>query len=391
MAQGKHVGKNVLTFDQPTVPIALSTEPGERFRADATYLVTGGAGGFGLEVAKWIAAQGARHLVLMSRSGPRATAAGATIANLRSSGVTVVDARGDVTIPKDVARVFSQDRTGPAASEGVFHAAMVLDDDLMRTSDRARFERALAPKMLGAWNLHTATADIPLDHFVCFSSFSNVIGMLRQSNYNAGNAFLDALAEYRRARNLPALSINWGAITGAGFVDRDQKTADTLVRLGFGSFEKNEALEMLDRLLRSDATTIAAARVDWQAVMKLSPLAAASNTYEALTRETGTGAGNRSRHNCEAPHRNEQDRLLETFIVAQVAGVFGLAEEKISRTVRLNELGLDSLMTLELTNRVERELGVRIPMGTLLGGPTIVELARSVRQLLADAGRQPWR
>ena len=386
MAQGKHVGKNVLTFDHPTVPIALSTEPGERFSPDATYLVSGGAGGFGLEVAKWIAAQGARHLVLMSRSGPPTAAAAATIDALRSSGVTVVDARGDVTVPADVTRVVSQIQRDLPPLKGVFHAAMVLDDDLIEILDRARFEKAVAPKMLGAWNLHTATKDLPLDHFVCFSSFSNVIGMLRQSNYNAGNAFLDALAEYRRASGLPALSVNWGAITGAGFVDRDHKTAETLTRLGFGSFDKDEALEMLDRLLRSNATNVAAARVDWQVVMKLSPLAAASNTYAALAREaTVAHKGGTLEAQLRSATPDEQDRLLETFIVSQVAGVFGLADEKISRTVRLNELGLDSLMTLELTNRVERELGVRIPMGTLLGGPTIVELARSVRQLLAPA------
>ena len=109
--------------------------------------------------------------------------------------------------------------------------------------------------------------------------------MLRQGNYNAGNAFLDGLAQYRRARGLPSLTINWGAILGAGFVERNQKTADMLVRLGFGSFQKDEALRVLDRLLVADAPNVVAARVDWAAVLKLSPLAAASNTYAAVARE----------------------------------------------------------------------------------------------------------
>jgi len=386
MAQGRHIGKNVLTFDHPAVPIALSTDASERFSPEATYLVTGGAGGFGLEVAKWIASHGAGHVVLMSRSGPRDDAAVRDIESLRSSGAHVVDLRGDVTDAADVTRVVEQIGREHPPLRGVFHAAMVLDDALIAELDEQRFRRALAPKMLGAWNLHCATEGLELDHFVCFSSYSNVIGMLRQSNYNAGNAFLDALAEYRRSRGLPSLTVNWGAITGAGFVERDQKTADTLVRLGFGSFDKDEALAVLDRLVVADASNVVAARVDWRAVLSLSPLVAAAGTFATLTREDRDSQQGRS---LEAQLReasaDQQQLLLEAFIVSQVAGVFGLAEEKVSRTVRLNELGLDSLMTLELTNRVERELGVRIPMGSLLSGPTIVELARSVRQLLAPA------
>ena len=385
MAQGKHVGKNVLTFDHDPVPIRFSTDPRERFKADATYVVTGGAGGIGLEVAKRIAEQGGRHIVLMSRSGPREPAL-RDIEQLRAGGITVVDARGDVSRSGDVYRVLDQVRRELPPLRGVFHAAMVLDDALITELDERRVQDVLEPKMAGAWNLHTATETMQLDHFVCFSSFSNVIGVLRQSNYNAGNAFLDALAHYRRARGLPSLTVNWGAILGTGFVERNQKIADTLVKLGFGSFRTDEALRVLDRLLVLDAVNVVATRVDWQALLKLSPLAAGSATYAAVARETRAAerAGSlETQLRAAASDEHEQDRLLEQFIATQVAGVFGTAEEKVDRTARLTDLGLDSLMTLELTNRMERELGVRIPMGTLVSGPTIVELARAVRQLLA--------
>lgn len=385
MAQGKHVGKNVLTFDLPSIPVRLSTNPGERYKPDATYLITGGAGGVGLEVAKAIAAHGGRHLVLMSRSGPR-EAALREIEQLRAGGVTVIDARGDVASALDVQRVLDDIQRDLPPLKGVFHAAMVLDDGLIGELDEARVRTVLEPKMSGAWNLHAGTRALPLDHFVCFSSFSNVIGMLRQASYNAGNAFLDALAHHRRARGLPALTINWGAILGTGFVERSQKLADTLVKLGFGSFDTDEALRVLDRLLVLDAVTIAAARVDWQAALKLSPLTAASPAYRAVTRDTGDAAGAGSLHaRLLAADAPDQQQLLERFIGAQVAGVFGTAEEKIDRAARLNDLGLDSLMTLELTNRLERELGIRVPMNTLLSGPTIVELAGSIRQMLALA------
>jgi len=384
MAQGRHVGKNVLTFEHDVIPVAFTTDSGQRFRADATYLVTGGAGGFGLEVANWIAHHGGRHLVLMSRSGPRDAGARQIIDQLQAAGVTVRDARGDVANPSDVRQIVSEIQRELPPLKGVFHAAMVLDDDLIVELDDQRVWNALSPKMAGAWNLHVTTRSLPLEHFVCFSSFSAVIGMLRQSNYNAGNVFLDALANYRRARNLPALTINWGAILGAGFVDRDQKTSNVLVKLGFGSFDTHEALRVLDDLLIRDSPNVIATRVNWKSVLKLSPLAAASNTYATVVRETrGEDRGGSLESELRAASPDDQERLLQDFIVAQVAGVFGMAQEKIDRTVGLTALGLDSLMTLELTNRVERELGIRLPVGTLLSGPTITELARSVRHLLA--------
>jgi acyl transferase domain-containing protein/NADPH:quinone reductase-like Zn-dependent oxidoreductase/thioesterase domain-containing protein/acyl carrier protein len=390
MAQGKHVGKNVLTFDHDVIPVALPTDSAQRFKPDATYLITGGAGGFGLEVARWIAQHGGRHLALMSRTGPRDAAAQAVIDELRAGGASVLDVRGDVTDSEEVRDVIDRIGGEQPPLKGVFHAAMVLDDDLIVELDEQRLWKALMPKMAGAWNLHAGTAGLPLDHFVCFSSFSSVVGLLRQGNYNAGNAFLDALAHHRRARGLPALTINWGAIRGAGFVERDRKTSDVLTKLGFGFFQKDEALRVLDDLLVRDAAQVVAARAEWNAALKLSPLVAASTTYAALVRETHAADRARSLDaQLRAATAEEQERLLTQFIVGQVAGVFGTAEDTIDRDARLTDLGLDSLMTLELTNRVEREIGIRLPAGSLLSGPTIVELARSLRQLLAPALSTP--
>lgn len=242
MAQGKHVGKNVLTFDHADTPVAFTTDARHRFRSDATYLITGGAGGFGLELARWIASHGGRHIVVMSRSGPRQDEATATIERLRSEGLMISDLRGDVSSPADVARVLDTIARELPPLKGVFHGAMVLDDGLIAELDAGRVRNAIAPKMAGAWNLHLATRGMQLDHFVCFSSFSSVVGMIRQSNYNAGNAFLDSLAGYRRARNLPGLTINWGVILGAGYVERTRNTAEVLARAGVGAFQADEAL-----------------------------------------------------------------------------------------------------------------------------------------------------
>ncbi|MEQ1842783.1 MAG: type I polyketide synthase, partial [Verrucomicrobiales bacterium] len=175
MAAGKHVGKNVLDFDLPVIPIGQPTEEGHRFRPDGTYLITGGAGGFGLELTEWMSRNGARHFALMSRSGPNEESI-LKIEALRSSGVQIIDARGDVTSRSDVERVVGEIQKSKAPLIGVIHGAMVLDDEFILELDDERFDRVLLPKMLGAWNLHAATLNIPLEHFISFSSFSAVIG-----------------------------------------------------------------------------------------------------------------------------------------------------------------------------------------------------------------------
>ncbi len=384
MAQAKHVGKNVLRFDADPIPIGFNTDEASRFRPDATYLITGGAGGFGLEVAKWMARHGARHLVLMSRGGPRDEPALADIAALRAAGVGVVEARADVTRAADVQAVVQTIAAERPPLKGVFHAAMVLDDESLPGLDEARFLRVLEPKMVGAWNLHLATLNCPLEHFVCFSSFSVIVGAPRQSAYNAGNAFLDALAHHRRAAGLPALTVDWGGIRGAGFIERNRKAADYLEKVGYRPFQVDEALDVFGRLLFVDAAQIVAARTDWRALSTLSTLIGRSPTYAAVAGERHAAEGRGSvAARLRAAGADERPRLVEDFIIEQVAAVFGITDGKLDREAPLTTLGLDSLMTVELINRVEREVDLRIPMGTLLGGPNVQELARAVLKLLA--------
>ena len=158
-------------------------------------------------------------------------------------------------------RVIAQVQSEMPPLKGVIHGAMVLDDEFIAELDEQRFNRVLHPKMLGAWNLHTATRDLPLEHFISFSSFSNVFGAPKQSNYNAGNSFLDALAHHRRAHGLPALTYNWGTLLGAGFVDRNEKTAQYLDKLGMKAFSIQEALSIFGRMMLLDPAQISASRL----------------------------------------------------------------------------------------------------------------------------------
>ncbi len=386
MAQGKHVGKNVLSFDVDEIPIGPCSEEDLLLRADATYLIVGGASGFGLELAKWMTEHGAQNIVLLSRSGPRDEASSEKIRGLQKAGFNIVDARGDVTRQADVQRVINDIQAEMPPLRGVIHGAMVLDDEFMAELDDDRFNNVLYPKILGAWNLHEATKDLPLEHFICFSSFSSLVGAAKQSNYNAGNYFLDSLAHHRHSLGLPALTINWSALSGAGFVQRNEKTAQYLDKLGMKSLSMDEAFAVFQRMIARDPVQIAACRADWQSFARLSPLVANSRTFASLIEtQHGVDAGGSIKPKLLAAPPAQRLALLQNFVADQVGGVFGVEPGQVDRATSLTSLGLDSLMAIDLINRMESELGVSVPMGNVLRGPSLDELAEMLLGLIGNS------
>lgn len=383
MAQGKHVGKNVLNFDVPSIKIGPCTQDGFRLRSDASYLITGGAGGFGFELAKWMVKNGAKHLVLVSRSGPK-EAAQKEIRRMQTQGVTVRDARADVTDRAALRKLVAEIQASPAPLAGVVHGAMVINDLDIIDLDEEGFNRVVHPKMLGAWILHELTKDLPLDLFVCFSSFSTVMGAVRQSNYNAGNAFLDAIAQHRRSLGLPGLTFNWGALKGAGFVDRNEKTEQYLELLGLSTYNMRETLSVFGRFIVRDPVNLAASRADWNSLSRFATLIQ-SKTYSNLVGEEGEGDRGAIRSQILQALPEARQSLMEDFIAEQVAGVFGTDVAKVDRDAPLNSIGLDSLMAIELMNRVESQLGISVPMGSVLNGPNIRELSEPILEALLNS------
>ncbi|NNE90007.1 MAG: amino acid adenylation domain-containing protein [Verrucomicrobiales bacterium] len=385
MAAGKHVGKNVLDFDVPEIQVGPATEEGHKFNPEGTYLITGGAGGFGLELAGWMAQNGARHFALMSRSGPKDDALD-KIAALQKMGSSVMDARGDVTKREDIDQIVAEIQKTDAKLIGVIHGAMVLDDEFIVELDEERFDNVLLPKMLGAWHLHQATLGIPLEHFISFSSFSAVIGAVKQSNYNAGNCFLDQLSYYRRSQGLPALTFNWGALTGAGFVDRNEKTKEYLQLVGLGSTDMDETLELFSRGIPTDAVQLGCARVDWAALGRFSPSVGQSEMFKyVVPRSGGSGGESMAARILEAP-ADKRMGMVEDVIAQQVGAVLGTDSGRIDKDTPLTNLGLDSLMAIELVNRIEDKMGMSMPMGSVLNGPNIRDLATPVLEKLLESG-----
>ncbi len=265
VAQARHIGKVVLSMRESGLRVERRAERPITFRADASYLVTGGLGGFGLVVARWIAERGGANLILIGRSGASSEEARAAVRELEAGGVRVLALAADVARPEDLRAVLDRARAEMPPLRGVFHSAVSFEDGILLQMNRERFSRVMDVKAAGAWNLHALTSDHELDHFVLFSSVSSWVGTPGQGNYVAANAFLDAFAHHRRSLGLPALTIDWGRLDEVGYVARHAEVGEILTRRGFVGFSPKQAMVGLDRMMQSRQAQLGFLRLDWSA------------------------------------------------------------------------------------------------------------------------------
>jgi amino acid adenylation domain-containing protein len=387
VSQARHIGKVVLTVDEADYEVAGLEPP--LARPDGTYLVTGGLGGFGLQVARWLGEQGAGTLVLVGRSGTPAGGPDA-LDLVRDTGAEVVVCRADVGDEAELDRVLATIRADHPPLRGVVHAAMVIDDDDLANLDVARFRAVLHPKVAGAWNLHRATREDPIEHFVLFSSLASVLGHPMQGNYAAANAFLDTLAAHRRGLGLPALAIGWGALAEVGYVARHRDIDDYLRRRGFRTYDPQEALELLEALLRRERAHVLAARMHWPEVMAANPVLAVTPRFEGLA--AGPSGDDAAAHTSGSVRAalaeaapGARRAVLVPYLAAHVAAVLGTEEARIERDRALTELGFDSLMAVELVSAIKADLAVRLPVVVVLQGASVEQLADGI---LSELGPQ---
>ncbi len=378
MARAKHIGKVVVAFAGETVPALRLPKP--RFRADRTYLVTGAFGGFGEALARWLAAEGARRLVLAGRRGPRS---GGLLADLAAAGAEVEVARLDVSDATAVRTLLAGIRASTAPLGGIFHAAMVLDDGLIAGYDAERLRAVMAPKALGALHLDRESAGDPLDHFVLFSSVAQLIGNPGQGAYCAANGYLDGLARHRRARGRPGLSVAWGVLGDAGIAARSGLVGQ-LEAAGLRAFTTAEALAALGTLLDEAPANVTCADVDWD---RWAAGAALARTPRFGAMVTATGTGDRlsqlRRQLAELPPP-ERVGFLETAVRAALGGVLRSDPATIPLDRSLDSLGVDSLMAVELALGLEADTGIKLPTTLLMQGPSVTALAgQLVKELLA--------
>ncbi|MBN8419247.1 MAG: thioester reductase domain-containing protein [Verrucomicrobia bacterium] len=383
ITQARQIGKVVLSVSDAKVSLSADLPDG-MFKLDpeATYLVAGGLGGFGMAMSQWLVSRGARHLVLSSRSGASTEEARAGVAVMQAAGAEVSVIQSDVSDPASVAALLEEIAQSHPPLRGVFHVAMVLDDGLLSQLNAERFQKVTTPKIHGAWNLHLQTRNLALDHFVMFSSVASIIGSPGQANYAAANAFLDALANHRRRQGMPALTLNWGVMAGVGYVARHKKLEEHFARIGWAGITPAESLPILGRLMQQPSIAqMMVSRIDWSKWSALTPAITTTPRYALLTTEEAlkkhqSDDANRLRDAVLSAAPGDQLGVLEAFLREQVAKVLRTSPSKIDPKLPLNEIGIDSLMAVELIHQIEGQTGIAIPTGQLMGGaPTVMKIA----------------
>lgn len=384
MAQAKHTGKIVIRGFETGSP---EFEPA----ADGTYLISGGLGALGLLTAEWMVKQGARHLVLTGRHAP-GNQARKRIGKLNAAGALVTVVQGDIASESEVQALVEKIQTTMPALKGVIHAAGVLDDGVIMEQTGKRFATVMAPKAVGAWNLHRFTMDAPLDFFIMFSSGASVLGNLGQSTYAAANAFLDGLAHYRRAMGLPATTINWGPWADVGMAASQRNRGTRLLAKGVRGIDPDDGLEILERVIRENRAQTCVLDVDWQKYTGALSTDGEAGLFSELIGNDRSGAARTTasreseiirQMNATLPERRPEALLSAIRILAEQVMQ---CEETDGITVDrpLMDQGFDSLMAVEMRNTLSKAVGADLPVSLLFDYPTLEKIRDYIFEEILD-------
>lgn len=378
MQASAHIGKIVV---RPSLRGQPMGEVRPRFcPAPGVHVVLGGTGGFGLETALWLAGQGARNVVLASRRGAVEPAQAGRLDRLRAEGCRLVVEALDVTDAAAVQAAFARWRTQLGPIAGVIHCAMVLEDGMILGLTPEKIRRVLEPKIKGMRALEAAIVGDQPQYVLAYSSATTFVGSPGQSAYVVGNAFLEGAVLALRARGVPAMAIGWGAISDAGVIARTLGLAERLrMATGVSGVTSAEALQHLGGLL---AAPMAAPAVSAYSVIRWSPAAnklpvLRSPYFAEVFAEAGQGGAQSGESilDLSALTPEAAAEALLVLVRDEVARILRLPPEAVETDRPLMDIGLDSLMALELRLGVEKRIGLEMPV-TMIGG------SRSVRDLV---------
>jgi malonyl CoA-acyl carrier protein transacylase len=352
------------------------------FRANSTYLITGGLGALGLKVAEWMVEQGAKQLVLAGRSKASAEAQ-ATLKQLEQKGAKILVVQANVSDETDMRRVFETISTSMPPLKGIIHAAGVSSYETIKDMEFSALESVMRPKLVGTWILHQLTQEIKLDFFVSFSSISSVWGSQAQAHYAAANQFLDALAHYRKGLGLNALSVNWGPWAGGGMALEEFQV--WLTRMGVEGLQPEKALAALGYLLELGCVQTTVANINWSVFKEIYQARGKRPLLELVETSQTEQFLQQSAQQIEpqseilqqllATASNERHSFLTNYLQHEVAKVLQMTQLPEPED-NLFDLGMNSLLAIELIGSVRSQLLVELPMVEFIQASDITALAR---------------
>ncbi len=397
MQQSRQIGKVVVSFEAaheqvdavPTELIQPLQKESKCYQCDenGSYLVTGGLSGFGLKTACWLVDKGARSLVLISRSATISDESASIIKDLQNKGVEVFTRACDVTDKSALQRLVAEIESDVAPLKGIVHAAMVLDDGLIRNMSQQQLLKVMQPKITGAWNLHEVSKALDLDLFVMYSSATTFVGNPGQANYVAANSFLEALVTARKAQGLAAQYAAWGAISDVGYLARNEETKEALQsRLGGSALASDQALKMLEKIILSDKAGVAVIDLDWGVIQRVMP-AASSAKYEILQRQVKSSDSDHEDIHVLIANMGQAEiqTLVVDLLLDEIEQILRLPREKLDIEQSVFDLGMDSLMGMELVLAIEERFGVKLPVMALTEGANIQRIAERITAQLSSA------
>lgn len=360
-------------------------------RRDGVYLLSGGFGGLGGAVARWLADHGAGHIALIGRRGAATPGAAELLAELRGLGAEATALAVDVADAGAVSALIAGLHRPERPLCGIYHAAGVLADQALMQMSAEQLNQVMRPKAQGAWALHCAVEEqgIELEQFVFFSSIASLVGNSRQANYCAANGFIEGLADQRRARGKAALSVNFGAIAGVGMLESDERIGQHLTQIGLQPLAVSVALRGLGRALARGLRHVAVSEAGaWDRWADYESVGGTCATFAERVAASRAAKGS-SASLAEQLHAALRDLdpgqalpVLRELITEVVAAVLKTSPERLSGEQSFDSLGMDSLMSTEIKQQLGQKLGVVFSVMELMGVATIAGLAERALLLI---------